>query len=166
VVAGNGRFLVSFSASGRSAAVGRLHSACIPTGEGAMPFPLDERWVRAAEQALGKRFPDAYRDRLMRDNGGEIEAAGEEWSLYPIRDQSNRRRTKRTCNHVLQETKSALSWAGFPSDAVAIASNGSGDLLLFLPDGRDSTVFGSCVYLWNHETREVEPVAEFGELEG
>ena len=131
---------------------------------GKMPLPVDERWARETEEMLGRRFPESYRARMMRDNGGEIEAVADTWSLYPICDKSDRKRIKRTCNHVLLETRSALSWAGFPRDAVAIASNGSGDLLVFLPDERDPDAFEPCVRLWNHETREIESVAEFDEL--
>ncbi len=131
-----------------------------------MPFPVDEQWVQEAELALGRRLPDAYRQRMMRENGGEIDAAGDTWQLYPIYDKSDRKRIKRTCNHLLLETKSALGWEGFPEKAVAIASNGSGDLLVFLPHEHNSHVFEPQVYLWNHETREAEPVAEFAELAG
>lgn len=131
-----------------------------------MPFPLDERWVQEAEDVLGRRLPDAYRQRMIRDNGGVIDAAGDTWQLYPIYDKSDRKRIKRTCNHILLETKAALSWEGFPQEAVAIASNGSGDLLVLLPHGHDSGVFGLRVYVWHHETRELEPLVEFAELAG
>ena len=131
-----------------------------------LPFPVDERWLRQAEQSLGRLLPDSYRERMMRDNGGEIQAAGDTWLLYPVYDQSDRKRIKRTCNHILLETRSAASWAGFPQEAVAIASNGLGDQLTFLPDEQDSRVFEPCVYFWNHETRELEPVADFGDLAG
>ena len=126
-----------------------------------MPFPVDERWIREAEEALGRRFPDTFRQRMMRDNGGEIDAAGDAWALYPLYDQSDRTHIKRTCNHIVVETQSARSWAGFPEHAVAIASNGSGDLLVLLPDQNDSSALGSLVHLWSHETRELQPLDHF-----
>ncbi len=129
-----------------------------------MPFPVDEKWIRATEQELGLDLPYSYRNRLKQDNGGDLEAAGDIWILHPIFDQSDRTRVKRTCNHVLAETRSARSWAGFPDDAIAIAANGSGDLLLFLVDEASRTVFGSLVWLWDHDTRQIVPIADFAEL--
>ena len=129
-----------------------------------MPFPVDERWIREAEEALGRRLPDSYRERMMRDNGGEFDTAGDTWALYPVYDRSDRKRIKRTCNHLVLETQSALSWAGFPKHAVAIACNGSGDLLVLLPDRHNPSTFEQVVYLWSHETREVQAVGEFDAL--
>ena len=129
-----------------------------------MPFPLDERWIRLAEDSLARRLPDAYRERMMRDNGGELAADGDVWWLYPICDRSDRKRIKRTCNHILLETQAVRSWAGFPGDGLAIASNGSGDQLVLLPSKQNSEAFAPLVYFWSHETRDLEAIAEFGEL--
>ena len=129
-----------------------------------MPFPLDKVWIQAAEKELGKRIPDSYRDRLMRDNGGSIDAANDSWELYPIYDQSDRKRIKRTFNHVLVETKSAKSWRGFPQDGLAIADNGSGDKLVLLTDKQTGDSFDSMVYLWSHETTQMEPIGDFDKL--
>ena len=38
-----------------------------------MPFPVGEDRIEEAEAQLGRTLPAALRDRLMRDNGGEIE---------------------------------------------------------------------------------------------
>lgn len=129
-----------------------------------MPFPLDQKWIDAAEQRLGKALPDCYKNRLKRDNGGQIEAVGDSWILYPIFDQSDRTRLNRTSNHVLAETKSAKLWNGFPADAIAIAANGSGDLLILLVDEESGASFDPMVWCWNHESRHIEPVADFIEV--
>ena len=129
-----------------------------------MPFPLDEKWIRAAEEALGKSLPDDYKGRLIRDNGGELEAEGDIWFLHPILDQSDRKRVKRTCNHILLETKNANEWPGFPPEAVAIATNGSGDIMVFLPDENTEAAFGSRAYAWWHETRQLQCISEFRDL--
>jgi hypothetical protein len=44
-------------------------------------------------------------------------------------------------------------WAGFPEDAVAVADNGSGDMLV-IRKGSDE------IELWLHETREVLPAPD------
>jgi SMI1 / KNR4 family (SUKH-1) len=126
-----------------------------------MPFPVDEERVAAAEDALGRRLPDALRQRLMRDNGGDAEAAAAHprpgaqrdidphWQLHPVWDDSDRKRAARSANHIVRETAEARAWDGFPADAIAIASNGTGDRLILQP-GKDELA------LWDHETGEVQ----------
>lgn len=77
-------------------------------------------------------------------------AEGEEWTLFPVWDSTNRKTMIRSANHIVKETTSARSWSGFPEDATAIASNGCGDLLVLYPD--DDTV-----WYWDHETGQSEP---------
>jgi len=114
-----------------------------------MPFPVDENEIKAAEQVLGRRFPMAMRNRLLRSNGGDITTEDDDWILYPVRDATDRKRLSRSCNDVVRETHVAREWCSrFPKDAVAIAANGSGDLLVLLP-GSDE------IHLWYHETGEL-----------
>jgi hypothetical protein len=49
-------------------------------------FPSEERFVAAAEAALGVVFPAALRARLLGTNGGELELGGDAWLLHPVRD--------------------------------------------------------------------------------
>lgn len=127
-----------------------------------MPFDLQESYLAAAEVALGARLPESYRRSMLRSNGGELEAAGDDWQQYPISDTSERKRLSRTTNHVLKETEQFRQWRGFPPNALSIASNGSGDCLLFL---RQDGEFEPAVYAWSHETRELSRVAsDFSEL--
>ncbi|NUP08856.1 MAG: SMI1/KNR4 family protein [Polyangiaceae bacterium] len=129
-----------------------------------MPFPLDPARVDAAERAFGARFPRAYRDSMILGNGGSVTALDEDWQLHPISDDSDAKRLKRTCNDVLRETTEARAWPGFPEGALVIGSNGSGDLLVFLPAKQDGEL-GDVVYRFDHETSGLEPVAEsFGAL--
>jgi len=122
-----------------------------------MPFHLAEKFVIAAEHALGAALPDEYKAAMQVSNGGELEANGDDWNLYPIADTSDRKRLARTANHVLAESQACQGWQGFPTNALAIASNGAGDQLLFLKNG---AAFGATVYAWSHETGELEVVAE------
>jgi SMI1 / KNR4 family (SUKH-1) len=97
-------------------------------------FPLDIGFVKRAEAKLGRKLPLGYVARMCRDNGGVVDASAESWFLYPIFDDSDRTRLKRTCNDIIRETESAREWRDFPPNAVAIANNGGGDQLVFLVD--------------------------------
>lgn len=111
-------------------------------------------------------MPKDFRDRLLLDNGGEIEALDDTWQLNPVFDASDPRRAKRTASHIVRETAQARRWSGFPPDAVAIASDGSGNHLVFLsaPGGAS---LQDAVYVWWHEGGELEQVSDsFSELSG
>jgi hypothetical protein len=90
-------------------------------------------------------------------NGGTLAIDGEDWELHPILDETDAKRIARTCNDVVQETKEAQAWAGFPKEALAIASNGAGDRLVLLRSGDDN--YGETVYVWNHESQELLELA-------
>jgi hypothetical protein len=115
-----------------------------------MGFPVEEIRIVEAEQTLGLVFRPELRARLMRNNGGEIEADGVPWTLHPVWDSSDRKRAARSANHIVNETRLAKEWPGFPPDAVAIANEG-GDYLMIRP-GR------ATVKLSLHETGEVQDV--------
>lgn len=99
---------------------------------------------------------------MLAENGGELQANGQEWAIYPIADTSDRKWLSRTSNHILKETLSCRGWKGFPDAALAIAANGAGDYFLLLKQGN---YFGSAVYLWCHETAAMTKVVnDFSEL--
>lgn len=109
-----------------------------------MAFPVSEDKIVDAETVLGRRLPELLRSRLLRNNGGDLVADDDDWILHPVRDHSDRKRLSRTANDIVTETKAALGWSGFPSNGIAIASNGSGDLLVLMPGSDD-------VFFWDHE---------------
>lgn len=49
-----------------------------------MPFDLNERYVQAAEQALGVSLPASYRLAMMKSNGGAIATESDDWVLAPM----------------------------------------------------------------------------------
>lgn len=116
-----------------------------------MGFDVDDSRIQAAEVELGRELPAPLRERLRRDNGGEVEARcalGEDgWWLHPVWDDGDRKRAGRSANHVIRETEAARRWSGFPADAIAIADNGSGDRLVLLPGSER-------IHWWDHETGE------------
>src|SRR5262245_36557000 len=131
-----------------------------------MPFPVDSAFIERAAQRLGIRLPLSYIAYMQRSNGGDVDAANDTWQLFPIFDDSDKNRTKRTCNDIVRETKIARDWTGFPSTGVAIASNGTGDKLVFMPNESNERL-AEQVHWWDHETGELAVVAEdFGELVG
>ncbi|MBM7366364.1 SMI1/KNR4 family protein [Gordonia hydrophobica] len=110
-----------------------------------MAFPVSEDRIRIAEEKLGRQLPSVLRERLMADNGGEVEDDRRDgWILHPVRDDTDRKRLTRTANDIVRETESAREQADFPSGAVAIAEDGTGDALILLP-GSDE------IYIWSHE---------------
>ena len=123
-----------------------------------MAFPTTEAQIEAAERELGLKLPHEYRLRLMARNGGELATAGDDWQVFPVFDPTDHKTAARSANHIVLETRNARTWEGFPQDAVAIASNGSGDFLVLMP-ARSSGRLDPQVHLWNHETRKCKPVA-------
>jgi len=119
-----------------------------------MAFPTTERFIEAAEAKLGASFPAWLRARLLAENGGTIEAADDFWELFSVFDTTDRKHIARSSTNIPGETESAKDWPGFPPSAVAIASNGSGDLLVLLPVADNPAVLGSTVHLWQHDAGE------------
>ena len=128
-----------------------------------MPFTLDDKFLLSAEEKLGAKLPDSYRQAMMAANGGEVASGLDDWYLYPIMDSTDRKRLARTCNDVVAESMRLAGWERFPRQALAIANNGEGDQLLFL---RSDDRYGPAVYCWSHQSGELTKVAEdFAQLE-
>lgn len=128
-----------------------------------MPFNLSEEQLAQTEIELGAKLPHEYREAMKLDNGGEASTEEDDWELYPIKDASDRKRLARTCNHIISETESCKGFGNFPENAVAIASNGLGDQMVFI---KESDQFQNIVFLWLHETGELhELAATFNEIE-
>lgn len=122
-----------------------------------MAITTTEDRVAAAEAQLGARLPTEYRNRLIANNGGDLETADDVWQVFPVFDDTDRTRASRSANHIVREAQQASGWPGFPRGAVAVAANGTGDLLIFLP-GVDGTCNGR-LQRWSHESHECSPTA-------
>ncbi len=116
-----------------------------------MGFPVSDHFIVAAEQALGRRFPGALKARLAGSNGGDIATSDDDWTLNPVRDDSDRKRLSRSANDIVRETYVSRQWPQFPSGGIAVASNGAGDLLVLLPESDD-------IFHWDHETGKLSLV--------
>lgn len=120
-----------------------------------MAFPTSEEMIAKTEATLGLRLPESLRRYLLATNGGEIEADYDDWIVFPVADNSDRKRLSRSANHIVRETGHARGWAGFPADAIAIASNGAGDYLVLQPDAVRPNAAAAAVYRWDHESKQL-----------
>lgn len=77
--------------------------------------------------------------------------------VFPVLDPSHSQAATSRTKDIVSETRSARSLEGFPGNAVAIASNGAGDLLVLMPTG-SSNHLDPQVQRWSHETRQCEAV--------
>ncbi|WP_177764452.1 SMI1/KNR4 family protein [Flavobacterium sp. I3-2] len=125
-----------------------------------MPFPIDEKYIIETEKELGILFPYNFKLKMIKENGGEMVNEDDDWNLYPFFDKSNKKRISRTCNHIGLETKQAKNWGNFPLNAIAIASNGSGDHLVLLPTKENNEILSDEIFTWYHETGKTEKVAD------
>ncbi|ARN84226.1 SMI1/KNR4 family protein [Candidatus Nucleicultrix amoebiphila] len=127
-----------------------------------MAFPTQENIILENEKEIGCKFPSSYRNKMMNENGGEIEFSDDHWQLFPFFDKTDKKTISRTCNSIFKETKLAREWRGFPDNAIAIATNGCGDFLVFI---KENTHLKNEVYIWLHETTELKKVAvDFSEI--
>lgn len=124
-----------------------------------MAFNISEEQVAATEGILGRRLPPIYRAAMMVNNGGTAYDDEDQWDLYPIKDDLDRKRLSRSCSHILVETKAAKEWRGFPANALAIGGNGCGDVMILLPSTSDPSVYSDQILAFWHETGEVKPLA-------
>ena len=53
-----------------------------------MLFPGEEKHIIEAEKELGLTFPRTFREKMKNENGGEIETAGDSWTIHPFFDKS------------------------------------------------------------------------------
>ena len=130
-----------------------------------MAFQITEAELEKTEATLGMRFPEGFRKSMMANNGGVALTETDQWELHPFRDSTDRKRLSRTCNDILLETESAKKWRGFPDSAVAIAGNGLGDVMIFLPSESRPGHLDSRVFVFWHDGPDVAVLAsDFSEL--
>lgn len=130
-----------------------------------MAFATDTRCIQEAEQALSVELPSAWRRRLIASNGGELVLVDDDWTVFPVFDDSDRKRAARSSSQIVRENESAREWRGFPRGSVAIAGNGSGDYLVLLAATESLPAqLGDTLYLWSHETGSLLAVSQ--SLEG
>lgn len=125
-----------------------------------MPFPIDLKYIEETEKELGLTFPDSFKNKMRKENGGTLSTKEDDWQLFPFFDQADQKRISRTSNHIVLETKLARNWVNFPVDGIAIASNGSADYLILRPTKENDKLLGNEIFSWFHETGEVKEIAK------
>ncbi|WP_395006883.1 SMI1/KNR4 family protein [Undibacterium sp.] len=128
-----------------------------------MAFPVDETFIERAEEELGAKFPESFRMKMMKLNGGSVEVSTDHYELHPFYDTSDKKRIKRTCNSIVHETRTAHEHYRLPTDLIVIGNNGGGDVLVYKVE--ESGNIDSTVYKFDHETEELVFAAnDFSEL--
>jgi hypothetical protein len=136
-----------------------------------MAFPVEEKFIEIAEAELGIRFPESFRNKMMKLNGGYVQVpiedeVGEDeveyYELNPFYDTSDKKRIKRTCNSIVHETKTYRDQYGLPQNLIVLA-NSDGDLLVYKIE--ENGKIDPAVYWLDRETEELVIVAnDFSEL--
>lgn len=109
---------------------------------------VDESEIKATEDKLEAVFPEQYKELFKLSNNAEIG----EWTLYPIKDQKN---LKKTWDDVVRQNTEVRE-EDMPEDLIAIGDDGSGDKLCFkVNNGKMENE----IYIWYHEDLELEEYA-------
>lgn len=127
-----------------------------------MPFPVDIKFVRRAEAALGIAFPASFIKKMLKENGGElfVPDVDDYFQLFSFFDDSDKKRLARTCSDIVKETAKAREWRGFPAGAVAIGTDAGGNLLVLLPDPQNPQRLGEPIFDWFHETADLTKLTD------
>lgn len=105
--------------------------------------------IKRAEELLGKKLPEQYKELLKITNGCEIG----EWVIFPIKDPKN---IKKTWDDVVYNNKNKPFHIS--SELTIFAENGTGDYLCFKSSNENQ--LSDSIYYWNHETGDQEVIAE------
>jgi len=125
-----------------------------------MAFSVEARFIDEAERKLGVRFPETYRQKMQTESGGHVSTPPDGWDLHPFFDKSDKKRLKRTANHIIRETEISRRWSGWPERAIAIGENGAGDRLIFLRSEEDPARCDDALYWWDHETGTIHLITK------
>ncbi len=125
-----------------------------------MPFSLELEQIIETEKELGLLFPKSFKNKMMKENGGETRFQSIEWSFIPFFDRSSKKRLSSTCNHIIREICEAKKWNDFPKKGVAIACDGYGNFLILLPKLFRKKILQKTIFEWNHENGKVNKIAE------
>ncbi|MEJ2444833.1 MAG: SMI1/KNR4 family protein [Exilibacterium sp.] len=136
-----------------------------------MAFPVEEKFIEKAEAELGVKFPESFRNKMMKLNGGSVQFPNEEevaedevgyYELHPFYDTSDKKRIKRTCNSIVHETKTYRDQYGLPQNLIVLADS-DGDLLVYKIE--ENGKIDPRVYWLDPDTEELVIAAnDFSEL--
>lgn len=131
-----------------------------------MPLRIDIKYIEELEAELKVNFPEKYKRRMIRKNGGVIETRNNVWYLYPFYDQSDNDQIIRTFQHIGLENTDMWIWETFPAEAIAVGRNEYLDFMILLPEKDRPDQLSETIYLWSRSTGSVRELAEdINELE-
>ncbi|WP_285767509.1 SMI1/KNR4 family protein [Peribacillus sp. SI8-4] len=104
--------------------------------------------IKSAEVRLGVCFPKQYKELFKQTNNAQIA----EWTLYPIKDNKN---VKKTWDDIVRQNQDERE-EGMAADVLTIGEDGTGNKICFRIV--DKAIDGK-VYIWYHETAEMEELA-------
>ena len=131
-----------------------------------MAFPVEKKFIEIAEAELGVKFPESFRNKMMRLNGGAVQWPNEDevgyYELNPFFDTSDKKRIKRTCNSIVHETKTYREQYGLPQNFIVLADSDA-DLLVYRIE--ENGKIDPKVYWRDRDTEELVLIAnDFSEL--
>ena len=124
-----------------------------------MAFPIDVKYIEESEKELGLLFPESFKQKMMKCNGGELIYNDNDWQIIPFFDKVDKKRISRTCNHIIRETNEAKQWSGFPNNAITIGYDSYGNKLILLPKRLNKKKLQETIYEWNHKTGKIIKIA-------
>ncbi|QGM29487.1 SMI1/KNR4 family protein [Bacillus sp. N3536] len=108
---------------------------------------VNESDIKETEDKLGAVFPEQYKELFKLINNAEVG----EWTLFPIKDQRN---PKKTWDDIVRQNTEVNE--DMSKELIAIGDDGSGDKLCFkIKKGRMENE----IYIWYHEDAELEEYA-------
>ncbi|MEF3351933.1 SMI1/KNR4 family protein [Paenibacillus sp. GYB006] len=106
--------------------------------------------IAYTETKLQALFPAQYKELVQLVNQAEID----EWILYPIKDNQ---RLAKTSDDIIRNNE-LIDLGDFPERYIAIAEDGTGDLLCYVVG--DHNQMSETIYYYDHESNEMEPIYE------
>ena len=104
--------------------------------------------IKSAEEQLEVLFPEQYKDLFKLSNQAQID----EWILFSIKDPRN---SKRTWDDIVRQNQDMRD-EEMAENLISIGEDGTGDKLCYkIVD----TIVDDKIYIWYHETGELEEVA-------
>lgn len=124
------------------------------------PSPASEESIHETESALKIKFPPSYRERMLKENGGELKLKEGIFRLIQVRGSGSAAGAKPGAQDVVTATKEQKKNYTFPNDGISIAVNDAGDHLVFVKEYYHSDKLKNGVFFWNKKIGFVKRVAE------
>jgi hypothetical protein len=121
-----------------------------------IPSPASEEAIQETETALKIKFPPSYREKILKENGGDLKLTDGVFHLIPVSTGAH----EAGAGGVVKATREQKKNYTFPSDGIAFAANDAGDHLVFVKEYYHSDKLKNGVFLWNKKIGFVKRVAE------